>query len=162
MDVEVEVVWGHAEGRTPLGAFDGALAAAGVGEYNLVGLSSVLPAGASVTERGTHERTHPVGTPVGAVIASQTATERGTVAAGLGWQTAAEGGVFYEASADAAHVCEERLRAGLADARDLRAWDWHDDAATLVRDHRVEERGVAGSVVVVALFGPLDADWRPD
>ena len=34
---------GHAEGATPLNAFDGALLASGIGNTNLIKISSILP-----------------------------------------------------------------------------------------------------------------------
>lgn len=45
------LVAGNGEGSVPLVAFDGALLAAGVGNLNLVKVSSILPPGASRVER---------------------------------------------------------------------------------------------------------------
>ena len=57
----IRVSSGSGTGRTPLAAFDAALAAAGVSDFNLVRLSSIVPPGAAVQEvegrdqlRGAH------------------------------------------------------------------------------------------------------------
>ena len=44
----VRIVWGSSRGPTALSAYDAALAAANVHDYNVVHVSSVLPAGANV------------------------------------------------------------------------------------------------------------------
>lgn len=46
----IRVSAGSGTGRTPLAAFDAALAAAGVSDFNLVRLSSIVPPGSSVLE----------------------------------------------------------------------------------------------------------------
>ncbi len=47
-NIEIMVIEGHGEGGTELSAFDSALCDAGVGDYNLIYLSSVVPVGATV------------------------------------------------------------------------------------------------------------------
>jgi len=156
--MRIDVVWGSAEGRTELGAFDRALAGAGVHDYNLVRLSSVVPQGATVVEAGRVDREHPVGTPVGVVLADRTADEPGaTVAAGVGWALAEEGGVFMEAGGDSVEACRASIEASLADARDRRDWDWQLDCETVVRSQTVEE---TAAVVVGAVYGPLAHRWE--
>lgn len=154
--MEIELVWGSAEGETPLSAFDAALAAAGIHDYNLVTYSSVVPADATVREVGTHDGRFDVGAPVGAVLAENvSAVANTTVVAGLGWATAAEGGVFYEATADSVSNCRDLLSSGLAEARSLRDWDWDGDAQFRFCEHAVEGTGAA---VVAAVYGPLAYD----
>lgn len=156
--MHIDVVWGAAAGRTELGAFDRALAEAGVGDYNLVRLSSVLPPGATVAETGRVDREHPVGTPVGVVLAERAAGESGeTVAAGIGWAIADEGGIFMEASGSSPESCRRRIEASLADAREGRNWDWHLDARTVVRSRVVDE---TACVVVAAVYGPMGHRWE--
>ena len=48
----IRVSSGKGVGRTRLSAFDAALHAAGVGNFNLLRLSSVIPRGSEVTEVG--------------------------------------------------------------------------------------------------------------
>lgn len=154
--MEVEVVWGAATGRTELGATDGALAAAGIQDYNLVELSSVVPSGATVVERGTHERDHPRGTAIGVVLATAIGDVDETPIAGIGWHLASEGGVFYEATADSSPKCRQTLLDGLTDAREIRDWDWAAEPS--VRLH-TGESAETSAAVVAAVFGPLAEDW---
>lgn len=147
----VELAWGTGEGHTELGALDAALAAAGVGDYNLVRLSSVVPADCEVASVGTHERRFPVGQPVACVLADATASG-GTASAGLGWALADEGGVFMEESAPDAATCREKLVAGVRDARARREWAWNEEIRTKVLEHDVEDCGAA---VVAAVYAPV-------
>lgn len=155
--MQVEVVWGAASGRTELGATDGALAAAGIEDYNLVELSSIVPSGATVVETETHERGHPRGTAVGVVLARAVGSDGETPSAGLGWHLASEGGVFYEATAESSLDCRQILRDGLADAREIRDWDWATEPT--VRIHTGEGDGTTAAVVA-AVVGPFSNGWR--
>jgi arginine decarboxylase len=147
----VPVVSATGAGPTDLDAFDAALSAAGVGDYNLVELSSVLPAGAEPA----------VGAPVpdwrtGELVATVLAARvgEGPVAAGIGWSLADEGGVFYEETARDATACEDRLRTGLARARERRNWSWTGGIETEVVAQEAADWS-AGAAVVVAVYGPL-------
>lgn len=152
--MEIEVVWGTGEGGTALGAVDSALADGGIHNYNLVSLSSVVPEDAAVRETGTHERQWDVGTMVATVLAENESTVTGeTIAAGLGWATAEEGGVFYEASSENADTVETLLRRGLRTAKSERPdWHWDDAIDTQVVEHTVEDNG---AVIVAAVYQPL-------
>ncbi|MFB6169416.1 MAG: pyruvoyl-dependent arginine decarboxylase [Haloferacaceae archaeon] len=157
LPLTVPLVDATGAGATSLDALDDALVAAGVGDYNLVEYSSILPAGATVERRDrlSGDR-YPVGVPVGVVAARATATDA-PVAAGIGWARADEGGVFFEASgADPAAVKRE-IRAGLAGARGRRDWAWRDDETVVVADRRSPVGGEgAAAAVVVAVHGRLD------
>lgn len=153
--MRIEVVWGAGEGRTDLGAFDVALADAGVANYNLVTFSSVVPPDATVATVGTHEAFYPVGAPVGVVLAATHAEPGERAAAGLGWALAEEGGVFMEACDPSPGACRERIQAALADAQDARDWNWHHDE-TVIRSVAPDiDADRHGAVVVVAMYGPL-------
>ncbi|MFB6302083.1 MAG: pyruvoyl-dependent arginine decarboxylase [Haloferacaceae archaeon] len=152
---DIVVVAGVGEGVTELGAFDDALAAAGLHNYNLVTLSSVLPPGASVVvrERFPEERGLTVGDPVAVVLAHGSAGEgRETVAAGLGWATAAEGGVFFEATGATESECRAKVEAELEGARGRRDWDWQDGGV------HTAAHGADGpaAAVVAAVYGRLE------
>ena len=157
LPLTLPVVCATGAGATALDALDDALVSAGVGDFNLIEYSSVLPVGASV-ER--HERfpadRYPVGAPVGAVMASATATDA-PVAAAVGWTRAEEGGIFFEAGGADPDVVEREVRAGLTGARARRNWAWHGDESVVLADRR-SPAGNDGAVaaVVVAVHGRLD------
>lgn len=88
-------------GPTALSAFDAALCAAGVGEYNLVRLSSVIPPHAELRQTGPEgQLTGRWGDRLFCVYASQIADQPGEEAwAGIGWVTKLDGsgaGLFVE------------------------------------------------------------------
>jgi arginine decarboxylase len=152
--MNIEVVWGNGEGRTALSAFDSALADGGIHNYNLVTLSSVIPAGAKVVEKGQHEREWGVGEMVGVVLSENESTVSGeTIASGLGWATAEEGGVFFEASSQSAKNVEELVTRGVKTAKEKRStWDWDEGIETRVTEHTVEENG---ATIVSAIYKPV-------
>ncbi len=138
--MEIRVVAGTGRGPTETAAYDAALLDAGVGNYNLVRVSSVLPADASVERRdGPPEAdTHRgqldlgrVGDRLTVVEASAVAPAPASVGAALYWARTDGGeGLFYEAGAvgDADAVPATRRRAeteaerGLAAGFDRRGW----------------------------------------
>jgi arginine decarboxylase len=88
-------------GPTALSAFDAALCAAGVGEYNLVRLSSVIPPHTTLVRVGAEgQRTGRWGDRLFCVYASQLAELAGEQAwAGIGWVRKQDGsgaGLFVE------------------------------------------------------------------
>jgi arginine decarboxylase len=159
----IDVVWGTGSGRTELGAFDAALSGANVHNYNLVELSSIVPAGATVERVGALEPERwTTGDLVAVVLASRTSSTPGErVAAGLGWALAEEGGVFVENDAPTAEACERLLEANLTDARAIRDWDWTGEGERKVVEGVVGDAG-ARAAVVAAAFHPISAGRRDD
>lgn len=153
--MDIEIVWGIGEARTTLGSFDRALSDANIHNYNLVSLSSIIPEGANVVERGELEAGRwDVGDVVAVVMAEATGTEPGEkIAAGLGWMEAEEGGVFMEHACSTREECEHELRRNLEDARGTRDWTWTGDPRTKIVEATVEE---VTSVVTAAVYRPLE------
>lgn len=149
----IRVVWGTATGPTKIASYDAALAAANVHNYNLVTVSSVIPAATPVEAVGTAPDLGPVGNRLTVVEARHTDTGPGHVSAGLGWATSNGGpGLFYEASgvADEADV-RERLQRGLDAGRDLRDWAFTDEQYQVVTTEAAP--GTYTTAVVLAVYG---------
>lgn len=148
------MVWGTSSGASELGAFDAALAEAKLHNCNLVRLSSVIPPNATVVQSGTLGRVFEIGDIVPVVLADGRVTAgEGSVAAGLGWALAEEGGIFMEAVADKAERCREQIRRSLADARSTREWSWREEDHVRV----VEKDGEPGDAAfVAAVYGRLE------
>jgi arginine decarboxylase len=159
----IEVVWGTGSGGTELGAFDAALSDANVHNYNLVELSSIVPEGAAVECVDALEPGRwTTGDLLAVVLASNTSSTEGEqIAAGLGWELAAEGGVFMENHAPTVAACEETLAANLADAKRIRDWDWTGERGMQVVDGVVGVEGAAAAVVA-AVFHPISDGLRDD
>lgn len=153
--VHVFVADGAGTGPTEQAAYDAALADAGVARYNLVTLSSVLPADATLEVRDRVPDRGAVGDVLHVVQAKALARDGARAVAGLAWARSPAGdGIFYEASssgpdATPAAVATE-LEAGVDHGAGLRSW------TPAERDRRLVERvapadGIAAAVVVAAV-----------
>jgi pyruvoyl-dependent arginine decarboxylase len=114
--LDISIRTGAGEGRTPLSAFDAALQAAGVADFNLVTLSSVIPPGSKLrhvsnTLPGGH------GDLLFCVRAEAHADEPGEVAwAGLGWVVdETGGGLFVEHHGASEASVARQIELSLAD-----------------------------------------------
>lgn len=152
----IRVVWGTGEGPTELSAFDAALAEAGVHNYNLVTLSSVIPAGPDVEVVGTAPDLGPVGDELHVVESSAVAAPGESAAAGIGWARSESGrGIFYEVEGDDPDSVEAEIREGLAAGRELRDWTFVDEQ--VVVESADADREYAGVVVCAAYGGSRPA-----
>lgn len=118
----IRVVWGTASGKTAVSSYDTALAEAGVHNYNLIPVSSVIPAGTTVEQVGSAPDLGPIGNKL-YVIQSRATTKNGRATAGLGWTRIEDGGVFYESNGEIApEDARSRITTGLTEARNIREW----------------------------------------
>ncbi|MFI9509543.1 pyruvoyl-dependent arginine decarboxylase [Nocardia sp. NPDC052566] len=119
LPLTIEIGAATGAGPTAMSAFDAALRDLGVGDANLIRLSSVIP------PRAVLEHTNRVRKPIAwgdrlyCVYAAQHASEPGeTAAAGIGWVLRDDdsgAGLFVEHEADTADEVEYLVRASLAD-----------------------------------------------
>ena len=140
---------GHAEGGTTLNAFDNALLAAGIGNINLIKVSSILPPDVPVVELPKIKPGALVPTAY-AAMTSETPGE--IVAAAVGYAVPddpAKNGVIMEfhgvASRDEA---EEQIRAMLDEAFRVRG-ETVADMRVVAVEHRVERIGCALAAVTL-------------
>lgn len=96
--MKITITTGTGSGPTPLAAFDAALLQSGVGNYNLIPLSSVIPPNSELQLGNYVAPTSEFGHRLYVVISSQQAIEPGVEAwAGLGWVQDTSGkGLFVE------------------------------------------------------------------
>ncbi|MFC6837782.1 pyruvoyl-dependent arginine decarboxylase [Halomarina ordinaria] len=128
----IRVVSGTASAPTPMASYDAALAAAGVHNYNLVTVSSVIPANARVERVGVAPDLGPPGERL-TVVEGRATVETGRAVAGLAWARAPDGpGLFYEASGSDEAAVESRLDEGLEAGKALRDWPFEDEGRELV------------------------------
>ena len=148
--MQITVVRGTGRGPTETAAYDAALVDAGVGDFNLVRVSSVVPADAIVTVADTPPDLGSPGERLTAVVSDRVAGPGDPEAvAGLGWTTGPGAGLFYEESGTDPAVVRERIETGLAAGRDLRDWSFTDEEIVLAGP-TAPETGYAASVVVAA------------
>jgi len=147
----IRVAWGTATGPTALSSYDAALAEAGVHNYNLVTLSSVIPAGPAIELVGTAPDLGPPGEAVDVVQSSATAGPGERAAAGIGWARSEDGpGIFYEVDGTDPDAVRAEIREGLAAGRELRDWPFVEEH---VRVESVAPADRHASAVVVATYG---------
>jgi arginine decarboxylase len=160
----IRVVSGTGTGPTALAAYDAALADAGVHNYNLVRVSSVIPDGSRIEESEAAPDLGPAGNRLTVVEARATTEIEGDdpethvgASAGLGWTREESGrGLFYEASGSDPEAVRDRVTEGLAAGRDLREWSFVDervvtaDTATDLDPHCSDAYATA---VVVGAYG---------
>jgi arginine decarboxylase len=161
----IRLVWGTGTGPTPLAAYDGALADANVHEYNLLTLSSVIPADATIERVGTAPALGPIGAQL-AVVEAGTTTQSGPISAAVGWARREDGsGIFYEAADTApTEAVTDHVITGLDSGIERRAGTFTEptvQTASTVADDTTERYA---SVAVLAVYGtgshPLSAANR--
>jgi len=145
----IRIVRGTGGGPTETASYDTALADAGVHNYNLVEVSSVVPRDAHLEVVGTAPDLGPVGGRL-TVVQGRATVASGPAVAGLGWATGPDGGVFYEASGTHRETVEERIENGLAVARDLRDWTFDDGGRVVVTER---DAGQFTTTVALAVYG---------
>jgi arginine decarboxylase len=134
--VRIYLTLGVGEGPTELAAFDKALWDAGIPNFNLIYLSSVIPPGAELVREVPPE---PSGTNWGdrlyVVIAQQREVEiRSEAWAGIGWvQDQTNGrGLFVEHHGNSCGQVEGQIHESLRSMLDYRKGDWSDIDLTTV------------------------------
>jgi arginine decarboxylase len=149
----IRVAWGTGSGPTGMAAYDAALADAGLHNYNLVSVSSVIPADEDVTAVGTAPDLGPAGNQLTVVEAHANAAGPRHVSAGLAWTDSEAGpGLFYEVAdeTDAADV-EARVRTGIEAGMELRDWSFREPTVRTVSTDA--DPGEYAAAVVVAAYG---------
>jgi len=147
----IRVVWGTATGPTALSSYDAALAEAGVHNYNLVTLSSVIPAGPAIELAGTAPELGPPGEALEVVQSAATTAPGERAAAGIGWARSEDGpGIFYEVDGTDPDTVREEIREGLAVGRDLRDWEF---VAEDIHVESVAPETAHATAVVLATYG---------
>ncbi len=172
----IHVAGGVGVADTAMASYDAALADANLHNYNLLAVSSVIPADASVRQVERVPDLGPAGNVLTIVEARRTVgpgdavdfreggrsgaedaaakhapRRRPDAVAGLGWTTGPGPGLFYEVTGEDPADVRERIHAGLDAGSELRDWELPD------RDRHVEvaapEPGAYATAVVIAAYG---------
>jgi len=148
----IRIVWGTGCGLTEKAAFDVALAEAGIHQYNLRQLSSVIPAETDLTRAGTAPDLGPTGHALDVVLARQTSPPGARAAAGLAWVRGEGGaGIFYEVEDTDPETVRELLRTGIERGCHLRGLDAADiETEVVTADASPDQYTTA---VVAAVYG---------
>jgi arginine decarboxylase len=150
----IRIVWGTATASTAMASYDAALADANIHNYNLVSVSSVIPAEGRLDVVGEAPNLGPVGERLTVVEGRETVPpgSDAPAVASLGWDREPDGpGIFYETSGTDPEAVLDRIDAGLAAGRALRSWEFDETGRRLVTaDPNPDQHATA---VVLAVYG---------
>ena len=150
----IRVAWGTATGPTATASYDRALAEANVHDFNLVTVSSVIPADARLEVVGSAPDLGAVGDQLTVVQGRATHGPDEAGAAGIGWARSESGrGIFYEADGPDEATVRDRIERGLAAGRDLRDWAWLPGDGDAVVVEADADPDAYSTAVIVAAYG---------
>lgn len=153
----IHVAGGVGVAPTEMSAYDAALADANLHNYNLITVSSVIPADANLQIVDHAPDLGPAGNKLtvvqGSVVASPDSDSE-TIATGIGWATGPGPGLFYEASGTDPEAVEADIRRGLDAGCELREWTITDRDIQLSTAEPVD--GSYTAVVMLAAYGDSD------
>lgn len=150
----IRVAWGTATGPTATASYDRALAAANVHNFNLVTVSSVIPADAALEVVGTAPDLGAVGDRLTVVQGRATHGPGEAGAAGIGWARSESGrGIFYEADGPDEATVRDRIERGLDAGKDLRDWAWLPGDGDAVVVEATPDPAAYSTAVVIAAYG---------
>jgi len=141
------IVTGHAEGSTPLNAFDHALLASGLGNLNLLRVSSILPPGAEYVEK----LEIPPGSLTPTAFGYMTSEEPGALiaaAVAIGFSKDTFGVIMEYEGHCSKEEAEARVRRMTEEAFASRGMELHKIMVRGV-EHRVERVGCAFAAVAL-------------
>ncbi len=140
---------GNAEGSTPLNAFDNALLAAGIGNINLIKISSILPPGVDLVPLPKIK----LGAVVATAYAAMTSEVPGeVVAAAVGWarpHDPKKNGVIMEFHDKATREEAERMIVQMLEEAFRVRGERIKDMQVFAVEHRVERTGCALAAVTL-------------
>ena len=122
--MEIYVTAGKGEGNTPLSSFDKALNDAGIANYNLIYLSSIIPPKSEIKLLKPHLQNKEYGNKLYVVIAKSIQVEFGKEAwAGVGWvQTSDNRGMFVEHTGENRNDVVRSIKKSLTDMKKYRKY----------------------------------------
>jgi arginine decarboxylase len=162
MKMRIHVVTGTGRGPTKLAAFDASLRSAGVADFNLVKVSSVIPIGATVTHSRKPRRARSDaqwGGRLYAVVCDCRVAEPNHEAwAGIAWWQAADGrGFFVEQEGESERGVRRDLVAGLRAMVCERSFDFDATAPKIaIAGITCESEPVCATAIAAYGF----ADWE--
>ena len=150
----IHVAGGVGVAPTEMAAYDAALADANLHNYNLVRVSSIVPAGAAVVRVDRAPDLGRAGnrlTVVESRITASPGESANPLVAGLGWATGPGPGLFYEATGRDPTAVRRELEDGLDAGSELRDWKLPDREFEVTTAR--PEDGAWTTVVTLAAYG---------
>lgn len=122
---ELKLVKGTGRGRTKISAFDKALRNCGLENYNLIGLSSIIPPETKLTDVSKFKEPKTMGNRLYCVYSINETSEKGTkCSSGIGWMNSKKGGILVEHKGKTRNEVEEKINKSLEDMKKYRDIDF--------------------------------------
>jgi len=150
----IHVAGGVGVAPTEMSAYDAALADANLHNYNLITVSSVIPADGRLEVVDAAPDLGPAGnrlTVVQGKVVAGPDSDGEPITTGVGWATGPGPGLFYEASGSDPEAVEAEIWRGLAAGCELRDWELTDRDVLVSTAEPVD--GSYTSAVVLAAYG---------
>jgi len=148
----IHVAGGVGVAPTEMAAYDAALADANLHNYNLITVSSVIPADAELVVVEEVPDLGPAGnklTVVQGKIVAGADSDVDRIGTGIGWATGPGPGLFYEAHGTDPEAVETEIRRGLDAGCELRDWTITDRDVQL-STAELQQGGYTAAVVLAA------------
>ena len=132
--MDIIVTYGVGEGMTDLVAFDNALFCAGIANYNLISMSSIIPLHCRVKMKKFKANNKDYGNKLYIVLSYHTVNQKNCEAwAGLGWMQDKKGkGIFVEEKGFSKKEVNERINATLIGMKSYRKVNFITEGRKLV------------------------------
>jgi len=150
--MDIFITSGKGQGLTELSAFDNALFDAGIANYNLIRLSSVVPTGCKIFESKVEKNDIEIGYRLYVVLASMCTSEIGKeIWAGVGWVQKADGsGVFIEHEGYSEQEVANLIKKSLESMKSYRKSEEFGEIKYKIESAKCIDKPV--SVIVAAVF----------
>lgn len=156
MKVTIDIAWGKGKGNTATSAYDAALNDAGISNFNLLILSSIIPPGAVVREVGAFEG-RGTGNVLPVVIAKTVG--KGHQVAGIGWVNSPDGGLLVTGTGSDKDTVAGYIEQSLNDMIETRNWDFSDTSYRIVEADYALGCAIAAAVFVIPRLQFLEWFW---
>ncbi len=155
--MEIQIVKGVGSAKTKLAAFDRALHNAGIANYNLICLSSVIPKDSRLIVDQIKTNPNNYGKRLYVVMSKHHQTEKGKDAwAGLGWTQDKDGrGLFVEHHGASKKEVEKLIKNSLTDMIKYRPYKY-ENIKMLTTGMTCKDKPVCATVVAIY----CSADWQ--
>lgn len=157
--MNIYITSGQGEGKTPLSAFDKALQNAGVSNYNLIILSSIIPKNSTIVLQKFETDPNEYGHKLYIVKGEMRSRESGKyIGAAVGWYQLPDGrGIFveHETSGDTEEIVKSSLKKevtdSLTDTCNFRSYPIKDDSFKMQMSI-MKVKDTPASVLVLAVY----------
>ncbi|MBR9681489.1 MAG: hypothetical protein GOV00_01680 [Candidatus Altiarchaeota archaeon] len=149
--MEIQVTWASESGPTEISAFDKALHSAGISDFNLIPLSSVVPTGSKIVFKKPAKDDNKIGHRLYVVLSCRFATVVGEEAwAGLGWAQREDGsGIFVEPNASTEKDLRAKINGSIESMLQYRTGKFSSIGTKIVGADCVDDYSVCALVCAV-------------